>query len=171
MVRYIFDFSLKNGLGKPAISLYLSGCDKFPRCENCHNPELQEYVESDLDRSEIIGNIKKDLDKRVQRVKDFYEEVILCFLGGEPLASYNRRITYEISKYSKKKEVINVLYSWREIEDISKEDIMHYVDYMDYGVLGSFDKESKVNNQLPASSNQYIWNFNKNKKVEPVKLK
>ena len=41
MDRYTIDYSLKNGLGHPSVSLYLSGCDNSDKCDGCHNKELQ----------------------------------------------------------------------------------------------------------------------------------
>ena len=41
MQRYFIDYSLKNGLGHPAISLYLTGFDNPVKCYGCHNYDLQ----------------------------------------------------------------------------------------------------------------------------------
>jgi len=94
-------------------------------------------------------------------------------LGGEPLAKYNRNITLELSNYIKEKykNAIIVLYSWRTIEQINRESLKPYIKYIDYGVLGSYNKDLYVSNTLPSSTNQYIYDFKNNEKLKPIKLK
>lgn len=94
-------------------------------------------------------------------------------MGGEPLAEYNRNITQEISQYIKRKykSVTIILYSWRTIEQIKKENLESCIRYIDYGVLGSYNKNLYISNTLPSSSNQYIYDFVNNEKLTPVKLK
>ncbi len=169
MRRYFIDYSLKNGLGKPAISLYLTGCDNPIKCENCHNWELQEQSKYDYD----INKVKTEIDKEIYNYLQFYNNLYIAILGGEPLAEYNKDITFQISKYIKKKYInsIIVLYSWRTIEQINNDNLKSYVNYIDYGVLGVYNKNLHIENTLPASANQYIYDFVNNEKLTPVKLK
>lgn len=167
--RYVIDYSLKNGLGHPSISLYLKGCDKPTKCEDCHNYELQIKSKRECD----IEKLKDDIDKYIDNYLLFHKKLYFSILGGEPLTIYNRDIVLEISKYVKEKypESIIVLYSWRTMDNIRKGKILSYTKYIDYGVLGSYEKDLYVENILPSSSNQYIYNFNTKKRVNPIKLK
>ncbi|MFA7689212.1 MAG: 4Fe-4S cluster-binding domain-containing protein, partial [Bacilli bacterium] len=169
MKRYIIDFSLKNGLGHPAISIYLTGCDNPIKCEDCHNWELQEQSKHNYN----INTIKNEIDIEIQNYLQFYNELYIAILGGEPLAKYNKNITLEVSKHIKQKynNVIVVLYSWRTIEQINNENLKLYIQYIDYGVLGVYDKNLHISDTLPASTNQYIYDFKNNKKLNSIKLK
>ena len=165
MDRYLLELSLKNGLGKPSISLYLRGCDKKTKCKGCHNHEYQEKSMDDYD----INTIKTSTLKLLEKSKSFFPNISLSILGGEPLTEYNRDITYEISKYIKEQcpNIPIILYSWRDLCEIP----IKYVEHIDYGVLGSYDEDLHVDNILPASTNQYIYDFKNQCKLEPIKLK
>lgn len=168
MTRYIVDYSAKNGLGNPAISLYLTGCDKEIKCHDCHNWELQSESKDDYN----IEEIKQLLDSSITNFNNFHNRLYVSILGGEPLAEYNCNITYEISKYLKKKykDIIIVIYSWRDLYDIKNQNLEKYLEYIDYGVLGSYESKLKVENVLPSSTNQYIYDFNNKNKIKPIKL-
>ena len=163
--RYKIDYSLKNGLGHPSVSLYLTGCDKPIKCEGCHNYELQKESENDYD----IKNIKDKLKFYIEKSKKYNSKLYVSFLGGEPLTDYNKNITLEISCWLKNnyQEVINVLYSWRNPNGIQDE----YIEFIDYGVLGDYEKDKHVEDTIPASNNQIIYDFNKKEELEPIKLK
>ena len=103
-----------------------------------------------------------------------YNKMSIVFLGGEPLAEWNRQSVLEISKHFKEKykdKIENILYSWRYIEDIKNENLKKYVKFIDYGVLGSFDNDKKVIDCIPASTNQYIYDFYNNKKIKSIKIR
>lgn len=165
MNRYLLELSLKNGLGNPSISLYLRGCDKKIKCKGCHNHEYQEKSMDDYD----INLIKTSTLELLEKSKLFFPNTSLSILGGEPLTEYNKDITYEVSKYIKEKypNIPIILYSWRTIDQIPSK----YVKYIDYGVLGSYDENLHIDNTLPASTNQYIYDFKSQYKLEPIKLK
>jgi anaerobic ribonucleoside-triphosphate reductase activating protein len=166
--RYFIDYSLKNGLGNPSIDLYLKGCDKPVKCKNCHNPELQEKPTDHFK----FKNIRKEIDNQIKEFKNYHDQLYITYLGGEPLTSYNLGITFVISQHIKfkYKNAYNILYSWRTIEQIKKEGIQKSLRYIDYGILGAYKKELHQENMLPVSSNQYIYDFNKDKKIKPIKL-
>lgn len=167
--RYTIDYSLKNGLGKPAVSIYLTGCDKPIKCDDCHNWELQEESKEQYD----IKKMKERIDKYIKDFFKFHKSLHVSILGGEPLAEYNRKITYEISKYIKEKYPNStiIIYSWRTIDQIFKEGIKSYIKYIDYGVLGAYDKELYIENTIPSSTNQYIYDFKYDKINKPIILK
>lgn len=162
--RYIIDYSVTNGLGKPAISIYLSGCDKLVKCKGCHNWEMQEESENDYD----IEQLKEELDTEISNFKVFHKSLRIAILGGEPLAKYNRDITLELLKYIKEKyeDAITILYSWRDVGQIGESK-----NYLDFGVLGGYEESLHQDNTLPASSNQRVWNFNTNSEEQAILLK
>lgn len=170
--RYYIDYSLSNGLGHPSISIFLTGCDKKNRCKNCHNSELwnispQQYDDYSLD------DIFQQLTNEVREYKKYHSKLYISILGGEPLALYNRDITLKISKYIKEtfKNATIVLYTWRTKEDINNQNLIEYLKYIDYGVLGEFRDDLMVKNTLPSSTNQQIYDFNKKVIIKPIKLK
>lgn len=165
MKRYYIDYSLSNGLGNPSISLYLTGCDKLNPCKNCHNWELQN-VKSDIIN---LDKLKVELDTWIGNFKEFHKEVYVSVLGGEPLAPWNREVTYEISKYIKIKypESKIVIYTWRDITQLED----YSMEYFDFGVFGEFEEDLYVKNTLPSSLNQYIYDFNNNEILKPIILK
>lgn len=167
MSRYYFDYSLNNGLGHPAISLYLTGCDKPTKCIGCHNKELQEESKDYCDTEEL----KFKINEKILKGFNFSKKMYVVFLGGEPLTEYNRNITYDISKYVKEKypQVTTVVYSWRTKELLKN--IRNYLSYMDYGVLGEFKDELYVEGTLPSSSNQYIYDFKEEKVLKPIRYR
>lgn len=169
MERYIIDYSAKNGLGHPAISLFLTGCDKPIKCKNCHNWELQEESKEKYSLQEI----KENIDKNIQEFLQFHQSLHVTLLGGEPLAEYNRKISLEISKYVKtkyKKSTITI-YSWRTIDNIKNEKLKPYLKYIDYGVLGAYNEDLHTEDYLPSSTNQYIYDFKHDRIIKPIKLK
>jgi anaerobic ribonucleoside-triphosphate reductase activating protein len=167
--RYIIDYNLKNGLGKPSISLYLTGCDKKIKCFGCHNYELQKESINNYNVEEIF----KKMEKLYVNARIFNKETKIVFLGGEPTASYNIDIVYEISKLFREKyeNADTVLYSWRNLEEIEDQIDFKKIRYIDYGVLGSYDEELHEDKVLPASSNQYIYDFENKKKLKPIEIK
>lgn len=155
-----------DGLYYPSLSIYFSGCDKPIKCKDCHNPELQKQkMGYKTDYLSLIN----DLDTKVQEWLKIYPKISICYLGGEALANWNIKSTYEVSKYFKakyKERICNIVYTWRYLKDL--EDIKDYISYMDLGVLGDFEKELFVENQIPASYNQYIYDFNKKIKLKRI---
>jgi anaerobic ribonucleoside-triphosphate reductase activating protein len=156
-----------DGLWYPSISIYYSGCDKLVKCKSCHNPELHKKTEG---FKTTTKQLIKDIDRLLISWLDAYDIISICYLGGEPLALWNRQSVLEVSKYFKNKynqNICNVLYSWRYIEDLQK--LTQYIKYMDYGVLGDFIIEDRDISFIPSSSNQYIYDFNNNIKLKPIK--
>lgn len=169
MKRYIVDYSLKNGLGRPAVSVYLKGCDKKIKCSGCHNYEMQSIDDYQVSKNKLMESI----DLAIGNFMLFHDDLRVAILGGEPLAPYNINITKEISNHIKRnyEGASVIIYTWRDIEDIQNEKIGSYLENVDYGILGSYKEEFKVENILPASSNQYIYDFTNNIRVEPILLK
>lgn len=157
---YNIDFSLINGLGKPSISIYFSGCDIPVKCKECHNPELWKHQDNQVDYDELYRLVKSS--------KSFAKELIISFLGGDPLAPYNRELTQEISCRLKQDfpGVILVMYSWRLPNQMEDE----WIKYFDYGVLGQFDIGEFKEGFLPASTNQIIYDFKTGTTLDSIKI-
>lgn len=157
------DYSLTNGLGGPAISIYYSGCDVPVKCEGCHNKELWTKQNERIEY--------KALYKQVLWYNEFNpkSKLTVAFLGGDPLAEYNRRSFMEVTRKLKRdfSDIEIILYSWRLTDDIDKE----WVKNVDYGVLGKFEKEKFRENFLPGSSNQVLYDFKNNKELPAIYLK
>lgn len=156
-----------DGLWFPSISIYYSGCDKVVKCKDCHNPELQNRNALEkYSNLEIIKSIEKSLKSWLS----VYETISISFLGGEPTAVYNIDSMFIISKYFKKKygdNVKTILYSWRKNKELNS--IKSKIKYIDFGVLGEFDIKKLDLSYVPSSRNQYIYDFNRNKKIKKIK--
>lgn len=116
-----------------------------------------------------LSKIKLQIDSYIKSYLEFHNKLYVAILGGEPLTEYNKDITLSISKHIKEKypKSTIVLYSWRDIDIID----VKYIKYIDYGVLGEYEDDLYIKNMLPASTNQYIYNFATNSKVDSIKLK
>ena len=156
------DFSLSNGLGKPAISVYYSGCDIPVKCKECHNPELWKKTSPQVEYKELHRLIKG------YNEYGYSDELTIAFLGGDPLAPYNRASVMETA--SKLKEDFPsaelIIYSWRLPDQIEEE----WIKDFNFGVLGQFDIGEYKKNYLPASTNQIIYNFKTKETLAPIKL-
>lgn len=156
-----------DGLWYPSISIYYSGCDKVLKCKGCHNPELHNQ---NVGFSTTTKMLILDIENILVYWLDTYKIISICYLGGEPLTKWNRQSVLEVSKYFKEKynnRICNIIYSWRYIEDLKQ--LKQYIKYMDYGVLGDFKIENSNILLIPSSSNQYIYDFNNNIKLQPIK--
>lgn len=167
--RYYVNYSLNDGLGRPSISLYLTGCDKPIKCFNCHNYELQKDLREDYD----IDHIYEEVDKMIKNFLDFNDNLIVSYLGGDPLTKYNRDILYKVSKYVKEKypQCTNIMYTWRYNEDILKSNLSKYIKYIDIGVLGGYDHLKFIEKTIPSSNNQIIYDYRSDKELDPIKIK
>jgi len=161
-MRFHVEYSAKNGLGKPAVSLYLAGCDKLEKCQGCHNPEFWEPVNKDT--TIILPTVIATLAYFVN-----FHQPRLAILGGEPLAPWNIEITETVFEKVKEAfpDVENILYTWRSLKEVNK---LIDTTFIDYGVLGSFDPSKFKPDTLPSSSNQVVWDFNNNTKLKAIKL-
>ncbi|HDK27792.1 MAG TPA: radical SAM protein [Candidatus Atribacteria bacterium] len=135
------------------ISVYFQGCDATPKCPNCHNPETWDFDSSmTVNYEDLYSAIKKNIDLYLAE----FPAIALALLGGEPLTEINRYIVYRLTKDIKNKygnRVIIILYSWRDIEDLKKENLFEFIGFVDEFVLGRYEEELKTDS-FPSSSNQ-----------------
>jgi len=132
------------------LSIYFQGCDKFPKCEQCHNPDTwevrQEYYFED-------NFILKEIDKKISFLLNSYDKVSLNLLGGEPFTLKNRESVKVITGFIKNKfgdKVTILAYSWRLPHQLPKD----FIGNIDEFCLGEFDITKKVEGRFPASTNQ-----------------
>jgi anaerobic ribonucleoside-triphosphate reductase activating protein len=167
-IKVILTSSLNSdGLFYPSLSLYYSGCDKEVKCPECHNPELHGFENGFQTNTESLIS---ELESNLTFWLSLYKRISISYLGGEPLAKWNRDSVLEVSKYFKEKyrdKICNVFYSWRYLEDLYP--LKQYIEYMDFGVLGDFQIENRNIDYIPSSSNQYIYDFNNKTKINPIK--
>lgn len=168
--EYFLDLSQSNGLGRPAISIFLRGCDRDIPCSGCHNMELYNETENKI----ILEDLQNALQGYLEQYASIYgtQNIQVAILGGEPLSRKNRSVTHAISRYVK--EMYNtstvIVYSWRTLEDIQEENLDRFLRYIDYGVLGPFEQENFVPNILPSSTNQGIYNLKTGFKQREIHL-
>lgn len=165
----LISFSTKDGLGKPSINIHFKGCDKPNKCKGCHSPELYNPPKQKYDMFNLIYKVENKINFYLN---DFVDELSICYMGGDPLTNWNIEYTYKVSKIIHEKyKLNNILYSWKTVKQIKKENLLNKVNFMDFGILGEFDIEQKQDRQIPTSNNQYIYDFNNCKKIKSIKLK
>jgi len=161
---YSIQYSTKSGLGKPSLEVYLYGCDKPIPCSGCHNRELLDIPKVTSDKYAI----EKELMAEIENFKKFHKQIRVSFVGGEPTAKHNiDKLCYLSNKIkSIYVDSIIIVYSWKRLDRISHE----VYGSIDYGVLGEYVKELHVENQLPSSTNQIIYDFKNHSIVDNINL-
>lgn len=149
-----------DGLGVPTISIFLSGCDRKDKkgnyCEGCHNFEIKDdgngfYL--------TIDEVEKIINEKINNSIKLFGNCELAIIGGEPLSELNRGFSIELAKRINSK---NIIYTWREIEDIKNENID--ISNFDRIVCGSYDRDLASKDYVLGSNNQYCIN-NEFKKI------
>lgn len=102
-----------------SVDIFLTGCNRNPKCKGCQNPLLW-----DFDNGENL-NIEA-LSKWLFIKYEYYDNI--CILGGEPLD--NKDLINLLYKIYGIKPIW--LYTSYELEEIS-EDIKQYCDYIKTG--------------------------------------
>lgn len=157
-VNRIF-FSNNDHPSEFSLSIYFQGCDRQPKCPMCHNPHTWEpYKGFKYEVSDLIDRLKSKIDDALET----YDRIAVVYLGGEPLAPYNREAVLEISRELKETygdRIVNTIYSWRTMDDIDKQGLEDYIEYMDEMVLGPYihelrNEDENGNVLFPASKNQ-----------------
>ncbi|WP_232218217.1 MULTISPECIES: 4Fe-4S cluster-binding domain-containing protein [unclassified Thermosipho (in: thermotogales)] len=153
-----------------ALSIYFQGCDKQPKCPLCHNKDTWEPFKGfEYDVEALIKRLKE----KINTIIDSYDKLAVVYLGGEPLAPYNRKAVFEISKALKEEfsdKIVNTIYTWRTLEDIDTQNLRNYITYMDEGILGPYEHDKRNidengNLLFPASKNQKYVKFSRRRKT------
>lgn len=135
----------------PALSVYFQGCDAYPKCLGCHNPETW-----DFDETFAVDYIllQTRVIEKLSLLLKVNEKVALVLLGGEPLSKRNRFWAISLARDVKQTfgDAVTVLvYSWRTLDDLANEGVD--ISYFDEMVLGRYEKNLHTEG-FPASSNQ-----------------
>lgn len=142
-----------DAFGVPSVSIYFSHCDKPIKCKGCHNKELQEDKRGyNLSFEEIVWIIDCKLDK----LKRFYSDIAIVYVGGEPTSPLNIDMVMKISKYYYGKNK-NIMYTWREKEMLKDK----WIENMNMVICGEYDENKKDESYVLGSTNQYIINNKK----------
>jgi anaerobic ribonucleoside-triphosphate reductase activating protein len=135
----------------PSVSVYFQGCDAYPKCLGCHNPETWDFDEKfAVDFSHLVQHVVAKLDVLL----NVYDKVALVLLGGEPLSPRNRKYAYILARVVKEvfqEKVVVLVYSWRTPKDLLELDVP--LDYFDEYVLGRY-LQKYHRDGFPASANQ-----------------
>jgi anaerobic ribonucleoside-triphosphate reductase activating protein len=128
-----------------SVDIFLSGCNREPKCKNCHNPELWNFDNgNDINYEEIIRWLKIK--------NELFDNVII--MGGEPLDQKDLVVLLE--KIYKIKPIW--LYTSYELDEIPKQ-IEKYCSYIK---TGRYDETQLSKNNIVygiklASKNQKIY--------------
>lgn len=131
-----------------SLVIYMSGCDREPKCNGCHNPQLWERKDW-----MTLETFRKQIEKHKFLVDSFVLE------GGEPLGmnlEYTKKILKILNQYHKP----IFMYSWRYIDEV-KNQLKEYIRYLTGGCFGPWESDKKtVDGAYPSSYNQqYIPNI------------
>mgnify|MGYP001064624619 CR=1 FL=1 len=135
----------------PSISVYFQGCDAYPKCIGCHNPETWEFSE---EYAVDFEKLSEHVYSKVVILLASYPKVSLVLLGGEPFSKRNRNFAYLLAKNVKERfgdRVVTLVYSWRTPKELFELDIP--MRYFDEFVLGRYLYKYHKDG-FPASKNQ-----------------
>lgn len=169
-IRHINGFDITNGLWGTSVSVWFQGCEH--RCKNCFNPETWNRFDKtvvDKNNNEIAQEILIELDK--------YFPKTLSFLGGDPMAEYNKNDLYEIICIIKNKKPNLKIAMWTgyTFNEIKNDKVVRLIDVI---VDGKYIEELRCDYKITkdkrdkyrGSTNQRIINvkesLDKNKIIE-----
>lgn len=144
------------------VALFVSGCDKEPKCKGCHNA-IAWNKDSGIP---FDNNAKQEIFEQLD--KDYIAGV--TFLGGEPLASYNISeitvLAINIKCFYPNKNIW--CYTGKNWEEVKHLLIMNYIDVL---CEGEFIEElADVNYPYVGSTNQRLIDVQKSLKTGEVIL-
>jgi len=128
-----------------AVELYLAGCNRKPKCDGCHNPEMWSFEYGETLKIGTVLDIIRCKYKKADNI---------VIMGGEPLHQSNLLLLLENIKNSFPDKLL-WLYTSYELGEVP----IDYCYYTDYLKTGRYDKSKRVKGRL-ASSNQKIWKNN-----------
>lgn len=123
-----------------SINYFFEGCNKFPKCVNCHNPGMWNRKEN----SKISLHI---VEMSMEMYKDNADAVV--FVGGEPLDQ--PKAVYLLARKAKELGLATWLYTGNTYSNIPT----NIKDIMDVIVSGEYREELKTGG-FPGSSNQVV---------------
>ena len=136
-------------LTSKTLEIYLGGC--LGHCENCHNPELKNFVGDPLTQEIYQGVLTK-----IQADPDLIKNIWI--LGGEPLDSDHDELFDFLDQLNRDVTVPIWLWTRYELEQIPQK----IIDCCIYIKTGPYLENLKTDNNIHygiklATSNQKIW--------------
>ena len=159
-IRYsgLIENDFINGEGV-CVTLFTQGCPHH--CPGCHNPETWDFrggIEEDYDiiLNKIIHAISKNGIMRN-----------LSISGGEPLCEQNIDWINTLIMHIKKKYPTIKIYCWTGYEYSALSELQKYViKNIDILITGPYKQDQRdITLKLRGSSNQEVWNIDKNEKI------
>lgn len=159
-IRYsgLIENDFINGEGV-CVTLFTQGCPHH--CPGCHNPETWDFrggIEEDYDI--ILNKIIRAISKNgIMRN--------LSISGGEPLCEQNIDWINTLIIDIKKKYPTIKIYCWTGYEYSALSELQKYVvKNIDILITGPYKQDQRdITLKLRGSSNQEIWNIDKNEKI------
>lgn len=159
-IRYsgLIENDFINGEGV-CVTLFTQGCPHH--CPGCHNPETWDFrggIEEDYDI--ILNKIIRAISKNgIMRN--------LSISGGEPLCEQNIDWVNTLIIHIKKKYPTIKIYCWTGYEYGALSELQkHVVKNIDILITGPYKQDQRdITLKLRGSSNQEVWNIDKNEKI------
>jgi anaerobic ribonucleoside-triphosphate reductase activating protein len=130
-----------NAANTRALEIYLSGCNRTPKCKGCHNPELWDFSKGiNMSINGILAFIKK-LPPSIRSI---------AVMGGEPLHQPKLKELLEALRTTNK---TIWLYTSYELHEIPKE-IRLLCDFIK---TGKYEETLQIKGERVATSNQKIF--------------
>lgn len=135
-------YNSSNGI---SIDIFLSGCNRNPKCKGCHNPGLWDFNNGkEINYEELIRWLKIK--------NELYDNIVI--MGGEPLDQ--KDLVVLLKKIHKIKSIW--LYTSYEFNEISPQ----IKEYCSYIKTGRYDETQLIENNIQfgiklASLNQKIY--------------
>lgn len=146
----ISECDILNGIGF-RVSLFVSGCNKTPKCKYCQNSEAWDFNYGNkftYKTKQYILNLMS---------KDYISG--LSLLGGEVTDNLDDGVIFDLLDDIKKQYPNKTIWAWTgyKIEDLTKETHLKFLSYLDILVDGEYDYQQKDLNRAWANSrNQRI---------------
>lgn len=142
------------------VSLFVSGCNKNPKCKYCQNSLAWDFNYGKPFTEETKNKILEYLSK------DYIDGISL--LGGEITDNLDDGTLFDLLYNIKKKYPNKTIWGWTgyNIEDLTKPNHIKLLSYIDVLIDGEFRIEEKnLNNAWRNSENQRLWKKIDNKWV------
>ena len=138
-------------LSQKSLDIYVAGCNP-PHCENCHNPELWEFIVGERYSYDYFYTHIKE---KILTFEPLVERIFI--MGGEPLdQSQSLLEEFLLDMISTGKEVW--LFTKYEIEEVHPR-IRYLCDYIKTGRYdSSLQSDNYISHDIKlASTNQKVW--------------
>lgn len=152
----LYHFDVLNGLGF-RVSLFISGCDKKPKCRDCQNPKAWRHDYGEIFTEATKQEIKKTLAHKSIRG--------ISLLGGEPSDNLDDGVLLDFLAEIRREFPTKDVWAWSgyQIEDLLSVPLKRqFLNFIDVLIDGEFIPELKnLNRPFGNSTNQRIIDVQK----------